>query len=358
MNCIISLLTYNLITVLTMRTLIIGRSISIIILLVIIVSITSCSKSVPPVKLIFDTDFGGDADDLGALAMLNHFHNKKEVELQAVMCWSLEKYSVSAVDAVNTYYGNPDIPIGLRQGDSNTTPWNHSKVIADNLEHDITFENAPDATDLYRKLLSQNDDKSLTIVTVGPLMNIKKLIDSQPDEYSALNGLELIEAKVKEFVIMGGNFPKSENEWNFDGRMPGVTKYVLEHINVPVTFLGAELGSVLRTGDVFNDLPKNSPLYLGFFHFSKYAPWMKHQFKGEIYNNATFDQTAVLYAIRNGVGKYWHRVNNGICVADSLGGNVWMPKENSNHSYLVLDAPIDEMENKLESFMLGDFQKK
>jgi len=25
------------------------------------------------VKIIFDIDFGGDADDLGALAMLNHF---------------------------------------------------------------------------------------------------------------------------------------------------------------------------------------------------------------------------------------------------------------------------------------------
>jgi len=43
-------------------------------------------------KIIFDTDFGGDADDLGALAMLHHFVDKEECELAAIMCWSLQEY--------------------------------------------------------------------------------------------------------------------------------------------------------------------------------------------------------------------------------------------------------------------------
>lgn len=314
-----------------------------------------CSETASPTKIIFDTDFGGDADDLGALAMLNHFKNKGEVELLAIMCWNKEKYAVSAIDAVNTYYGNPDIPIGLRQGERHTTDWNHTKILADNLEHDASFKNVPEATQLYRQLLSESRDKSLVIVTVGPLMNIKKLIDSNPDSYSPLNGLELIKAKVKEFVIMGGNFPRGKSEWNFDGKMPGVTKYVLDHIDLPITFSGAELGSSLKTGEVFNDLPKDSPLYLGFFHFSKHAPWMNHQFNGKIYDNATFDQTAVLYAVRNGVGNYWHKVENGFCIADDNGGNTWETRESSNHSYLVLDLPKEEMEKELEAFMLGDF---
>lgn len=306
-------------------------------------------------KIIFDTDFGGDADDLGALAMLNHFQNKGESDLLAVMCWNLEKYSVNAIDAVNTYYGNPDIPIGLRAGKQHETPWNHSKVLADNLLHDANPNTVPEATMLYRKLLSESDDKSLVIVTVGPLMNIKKLIDSKPDEHSDLNGFELIHKKVKEFVIMGGNFPTSQDEWNFNGDMPGVTKYVLEHLKLPITFSGAELGATLKTGEVFNDLPKDSPLYLGFYHFGKYAPWMKQQFKGRVFDNATFDQTAVLYAIRNGVGNYWHKIQDGICVADENGGNIWMPKPNSNHSYLELRKPIAKMEQELEAFMLGNF---
>lgn len=307
-------------------------------------------------KIIFDTDFGGDADDLGALAMLNHFQNKDEIDLLSVMCWNTEKYAVSAIDAVNTFYGNPDIPIGFRAGEVQETDWNHTKVLAHNLPHNVTYQKVPEATGLYRSLLGSAEDKSITIVTVGPLMNIKKLIDSKADGYSSLDGAELIATKVKEFVIMGGQFPKGERkEWNFDGNMKGVTKYVLNNLNVPITFLGYEIGVDLKTGEVFNDLPKNTPLYLGFYHFSQYVPWLNHQFKGKIYDNSTYDQTAVLYAVRNGVGSYWVRSEKGSCVPDEEGRNTWEPKGTSNQSYLVLNWPKAKMEAEIEKFMLGNF---
>jgi len=308
-----------------------------------------------PTKIIFDTDFGGDADDLGALAMLNHFQNKGEIELLAVMCWNLEEYAVNAIDAVNTYYGNPDVTIGLRAGEAHETEWNHSKIIADNLPFDATVDIVPETTELYRKTLSAHKDQSITMVTVGPLSNIKALLDSGPDIYSALTGKELIHAKIKEFVIMGGNFPTSLDEWNFNGDMPGVTSYVLEHLKMPITFSGAELGLTIKTGEVFNELPTDSPLYLGFYHFGKHAPWVKDQFKGQVFDNATYDQTAVLYAVRNGLGKYWTKVSDGRCVADETGGNIWVEEKGSNHSYLVLKMPTPQIEKELEAFMLGRF---
>jgi len=326
-----------------------------IFLLLVSLFFVSCNEDHTKIKIIFDTDFGGDADDLGALAMLNHFQNKGEIECLAIMCWNLEKYSVSAIDAVNTYYGNKNIPIGTRQGETHETPWNHSKVIASNLVHEKNQKNVPDATKLYRKLLSESDDNSIIIITVGPLANIQNLILSEGDSYSPLTGKELIHKKVKEFVIMGGNFPTSKDEWNFNGDMPGVTKFVLENIDLPITFSGAELGASIKTGEVFNELPKNSPLYLGFYHFSKNAPWVKEKFKGEIFDNATFDQTAVLYAVRNGLGNYWTKVTDGICMANEMGGNTWEPKENSNHTYLVLKMPITEIEEEIENFMLNNF---
>ncbi|MFP4366325.1 MAG: hypothetical protein ACLFQA_04445, partial [Bacteroidales bacterium] len=66
------------------------------------------------VKIIFDTDHGGDADDLGALVILHNLHNRGECELLAVMAWTTEQYVIPAMDAVNRYYGNPDIPMGVR----------------------------------------------------------------------------------------------------------------------------------------------------------------------------------------------------------------------------------------------------
>lgn len=307
------------------------------------------------VKILFDTDFGGDADDLGALAMLHHFVDHKECELLGIMVWSTEEHVVPAIDAINRYYKHPEIPIGVRKGDLYNDPNNYSKSIADSFPYELTAGSAPDATELYRKILSENADQSLIIVTVGPLKNIQDLINSPGDKYSSLNGLELIHKKVKEFVIMGGNFPEGNFEWNFSGFMPGVTQYVLENLSVPITFSGFELGVQIKSGAVFNQIDRNTPLYIGFMHFSEYAPWMKARFKGEILDNSTFDQTAVLYAVRQGVGDYWERIGDGFCLADEKGGNTWIDKVPSHHSYLKLTLEPEKMANLIESIMLNQF---
>jgi len=307
------------------------------------------------VKIIFDTDFGGDADDLGALAMLHNLHNNGECELLGIASWSTEQYVIPAMDAVNRFYGNPDIPMGIRSKDSHFQDWNYNKPIADALLFKLTNQDVPLALNLYRKILSEQEDKSVTIVTVGPLKNIMDLIQSNPDNYSDLSGKELIEKKVKEFVIMGGHFPVGENEWNFNGDMPGVTKFVLENLTVPVIFSGFEIGAAIKTGAVFSKLGSNHPLYIGWRHFSKHAPWMKENYTGEILNNSTFDQTAVLYAVRNGVGEYWDVVENGYCVAKENGDNYWVEGDKFNHAYLVLKKKPEEMARLIESIMLNQF---
>ena len=63
---------------------------------------------------------------------------------------------------------------------------------------------------------------------------------------------------------------------------------------------------------------------------------MKEYYTGNIIDNATFEQTTVRCAIRNGVGKYWARIENGVCVPDAVGGNKWVEVKSSNHSYLKL----------------------
>ena len=67
-----------------------------------------------PVKLILDTDMSGDADDLGTLAMLNALYDINECEIVAVAVNRKDKTNASAaaVDAVNTWYSRPAIPIG------------------------------------------------------------------------------------------------------------------------------------------------------------------------------------------------------------------------------------------------------
>jgi inosine-uridine nucleoside N-ribohydrolase len=307
------------------------------------------------VKIIFDTDFGGDADDLGALAMLHNFQNRGECELLGIASWSTEQYVIPAMDAVNRFYGNPDIPMGIRSKNSHFSSENYSKPIADVLPYKLTNNDVVLAVELYRKLLSAQDDKSVTIVTVGPLKNIMDLLQSEGDKYSKLNGKKLIEKKVKQFVVMGGHFPHGKNEWNFNGNMPGVTRFVLENLTVPVVFSGFEIGVAIQSGAVFENLEKNHPLYAGFSHFSQNASWMKDRYKGKILNNSTYDQTAVLYAVRGGEGVYWNKVANGYCVAEENGDNYWKDGKKYNHSYLVLKKDSKEMAGLIEDMMLNRF---
>jgi inosine-uridine nucleoside N-ribohydrolase len=322
------------------------------------ISAQSFSQTPVEVKIIFDTDFGGDADDLGAIAMLQNFHNRGECELLAIMLWNTEQYTVPAIDAINRYYDNPEISIGVRSHETHTLDWQHARPIAEAFPHKLTNKDVPLALDLYRKILSAQPNQSVVIVITGPMANIRDLILSQPDEYSPLTGKELIEQKVKEFSIMGGKFPSGENEWNFNGDMPGVTKFVLENLTVPIVFSGYEIGVQIPTGPRLVEAGKESPLYVGYQYFSIHAPWM-HQFyqEGKITPNATYDQTSVLYTVRGGLGVYWDMVENGICIADSTGGNIWKEVNDrpTNHAYLVLKKDPEEMARIIYSFMLGDF---
>ena len=315
----------------------------------------TCGPVKGQVRIIFDTDFGGDADDLGALAMLHHFMDQGECEILGVMCWSTELNAVPAIDGINRYYGHPHIPVGVRKEGSHTQEWNYTGPLAGRLDHRLTQESARESTELYRQILSDSPDHSVVLVTVGPLKNIENMLRSGPDRHSPLNGEELVGKKVRETVVMGGQFPEGSNEWNFNGNMPGVTRYVLEHLPGPVTFTGYEVGVRIKTGAVFSTLESEHPLYVGFMHFSRNAPWMKDQFRGEILDNASYDQTAVLYAVRQGIGHYWDRSERGYCLPDDKGGNRWAGNENGPHSYLKLTMDPPEIARAIEAVMLNQF---
>ena len=82
---------------------------------------------------------------------------------------------------------------------------------------------------------------------------------------------------------------------------------------------------------------------------------MKQHYRGKILDNASYDQTAVLYAVRGGVGEYWDKVEGGRCVAEENGDNRWVEGEVTNHSYLVLKKPAGEMADLITAIMLNEF---
>ncbi len=66
-----------------------------------------------PAKIIFDTDVGNDVDDVLALSVLHAFQTRGECELLAVTITKPDELAGPFVEAMNTFYGRPGIPIGF-----------------------------------------------------------------------------------------------------------------------------------------------------------------------------------------------------------------------------------------------------
>ncbi len=63
--------------------------------------------------LIYDTDICGDCDDVLALGMIHALQSRGACKLLAVTVSVDNDLAAPFVDAVNTFYGRSDIPIGV-----------------------------------------------------------------------------------------------------------------------------------------------------------------------------------------------------------------------------------------------------
>jgi inosine-uridine nucleoside N-ribohydrolase len=277
--------------------------------------------------VILDTDIGKDCDDAGALAMLHALANLGEAEILACIYPMNDEWGAAAIAAVNTYYHRPRIPVGTNKRDY---PYQGShddfyiSYLAKNYPNPIgSGKNAPDAVQLYRRVLLEQPDASVTIVVVGPATVVSDLLNSGPDEISQLTGRQIVSRKVRKLVCMSGRFP-SGREWN--ARIaPDATKNIADNWPTPVVYSGAEVGTRIMTGGrLFTETPKNNPVRKAY----ELCPYTN-----ENNDRYSFDQTAVLYAVR-GARNYFDVVRNGHNAVADNGSNRWVPDSGRKHAYL------------------------
>ena len=177
-------------------------------------------------RIIFDCDMGSSTDDLFALMMLYRYMDMKRCTLLGVVVDRMGAANADAVDVMNNFYGYPDIPIGLERAgikDPKVFIPYHNVAYARSEEavplFRQTYKNPsdyPDGYKLYRQLLASQPDHSVTIASVGFVTSLSRLLQSGPDEYSPLDGVELVRAKVKDIYLMGGVFGEAvEPDYNF-----------------------------------------------------------------------------------------------------------------------------------------------
>mmetsp|Transcript_20731 Transcript_20731/g.41094 ORF Transcript_20731/g.41094 Transcript_20731/m.41094 type:complete len:351 (-) Transcript_20731:168-1220(-) len=244
--------------------------------------------------LIIDTDFGGggcaDVDDVAALCAMHALADSGEVELLAIIQDTAPAPVAGAISVVNTYYGRGSLevlPIGAYKG-TDLDPDGFYLSYVDDLLASFPSEvrnssMVPDSTDVYRSVLSKQADHSVTISSIGLLTAIKALLESPPDEYSALNGVDLVAQKVKQVAVMGGKYPTSADdgpECNFCGggrsesdskASSAATAFVVQNMppSVEVVFSGFELGVQVQSGGLLSSCtPATNPCRAAFESYS------------------------------------------------------------------------------------------
>lgn len=169
--------------------------------------------------IILDTDIGSSTDDLFALEMLYRYEQQGRCRLLGVVVDRMGEDCAACTDVMNTYFGRGDLPIGLeRNGIENPQVWIDYKALPTYTTADghpmfarsvTDYSALPDGWRLYRQLLAAQPDHSVSIVSTGFVTALAQLLQSPADEYSALDGAELVRRKVKCIYLMGGVFGQS-----------------------------------------------------------------------------------------------------------------------------------------------------
>lgn len=282
-----------------------------------------------PVRIIFDTDMDSDCDDAGTLAMLHAFADRGEAEILATPVSSRHPWSGPCVDAINTYFGRPGLPIGTPEGSGRDQQGSRfARRIAETFPQDVPpGAAAPSATQVYRQTLAAQGDGSVVIVTVGDLTNLRYLLESPADEFSPLAGKELVRRKVKHWVCMGSRYPADRDpaRWGNFKLDPESTVKAIEGWPTPIIFTGGgAFAESLATGKRLAEAPKDNPVRRVYELYFSGAPRNRH----------SADQIAVMVAVR-GAGPPWRIVTEGHNHIFPNGTHEWRESpDNPRHSYI------------------------
>jgi inosine-uridine nucleoside N-ribohydrolase len=290
--------------------------------------ILPAQKNTNPVSIIFDSDMGPDYDDVGAITLLHALADSGKAKILATIASTKYDGVACVMNVFNTYFNRPGIPIAVPKGKASALrdPQHWTDTLIAKYAHSIKRnDDVPDAAELYRKILSKQPDHSVTIVTVGFLTNLSNLLLSKADQYSSLDGKELVKQKVKRLVCMAGRFP-SGSEFNVN-QDAVASQNVFSNWPTNILFSGFEIGWKIRVGLplIHNYAIQNSPVK---DVFKICIPMSAEDSAGRM----SWDETAVLVAVK-GYEPFYHLEYGRIQVATD-GSNTWST-EGKQHAHLV-----------------------
>ena len=319
------------------------------------------NEKTKPVKIIYDTDIGGDCDDAGTLAMIHRLCDNGEAELLAVTHCASSPYFAGCIDAINRFYGR-SVRVGINYEEETLERGVYAAALCEECENSYPAKNyktsasAPDTLNVLRETLKDADDESVTLVVTGSLSSMARLVLSNPDSISELSGKELIKRKIKRTVVMGGRFFESwpmtiypdgntsgkpvAREWNIAASGLFNARTACDEWPGELVFSSYEIGSYIKTMVGYPDrADKRDPVALAY----------------RIHNNGrgrcSWDQTAMLEAVRP--NKYWNYHAFGRITVDSELVTHWSPDPERRHTYLLPKEDYEEIRRVIDDIVDG-----
>lgn len=304
--------------------------------------------------IIFDTDMDTDCDDAGALALLYEYVCRDKAELLGIVTDSVNPYAAPCCEYMGHFYGI-ERPVGAvssslypeRETDRLVRYRKHSAAHSrynQQISAPIgkTDADYPTEVQMYRQLLSQSPDKSVTIVCVGLLTALTNALLSEPDTYSDLTGVQLFAQKVDHIVSMG--YPAKTGP-NFNWHMDGESSRIFFEI-CPVPVYASGYGTDIVTGSsLTSSLPIEHPLR------QIYELYTKKEHTGR----SSWDLIATLYAV-DPSNPLLKTVKHGSCRFDpSCSRSYWEPKGPRMDYEIILNTTNEILTDFLEKRMKGDF---
>jgi inosine-uridine nucleoside N-ribohydrolase len=290
-----------------------------------------------PIPLIFDTDIGNDVDDVLALGMIHSLQSRGLCQLLAVTITKDHDQCAPFVDAVNTFYGRGDIPVGVVR-DGVTPGQSKFTVLAAARDegrlrypHDLeSGQDAPEAVRLLRQVLADQQDGTVVIVQVGFSTNLARLLDSGPDDFAPHDGHELVTRKVRLLSVMAGAFApingRPHREYNIVKDIPAAQK-LAESWPTPIFYSGFEIGLAAaypaESIEQDYDYVPHHPLAEA---YRLYEP--------PPHNRPTWDLTSVLQAVHPDRGYFDLSPPGNVTVAED-GLTSFEPASDGRHRYLI-----------------------
>ncbi len=297
-----------------------------------------------PVVIILDTDMESDVDDVGALAMLHALADRGEARILGVIVCARNPNSALCANRINTYFGRPDLPVGVVKSDGVLRDSRYAERIAAEFPGPLeSSDAAPDAVALYRELLAGQPDSSVIIVTIGYKTNLRDLLASGACAQSDLDGRALVERKVRLWMCMGGRFPEGREAnilWDAQAAYDAIANWPTD-----ILFSGWEIGRDIYTGGGLHKLPEDNPVRRSYQLFNNLQP------------HRSWDQAALLHAVRvlddSPAADYWKLSPPGRIVIDPESGhNTWEDDPDGTHRHQIVNRHPERVAKEIDELMM------